>query len=177
MSNQEQQPPFSQDKNGLIAQIQASRRNLWLLIDSLSDADVTRLHDAQGWTTKDHLVHLALWQNGITALLHHQPRWTTMGLTYEEFRDGENSDTLNAILQPKYVHMTAQAVRQFVQDSQDALDATLASLSTEDLLKSYSFYQADDPDNTTFVVAYVIGNTAGHYEEHLTWIRGIALSQ
>ncbi len=173
MSEQEQQPEFPQNKDGLVAQIQTSRRALWSFVDGLSDDEMTALHDAQGWAIKDHLVHLALWQNGIAALLRRQPRWPAMGLTDAEARDSVNSDAINALLQPKYADMTAQDARQFLRDSQDALDAALAPLSTEDLLKSYSSYDPDESERDTFVVAYVIGNSCGHYEEHLPWTEAI----
>ncbi len=182
MNEQEQQPAFPQDpedpafpqdKDGLVGQIQATRRALWSLVDRLSDAEMTVLRDAQGWSVKDHLVHLALWQNGIAALLRRQPRWPAMGLTVAAARDSVDSDTINALLQPKHADMTAQDARQFLHDAQDALDAALDPLSTADLLKSYSSYQPDDPGHDTFVAAYVFGNSCGHYEEHLPWIEAI----
>jgi uncharacterized damage-inducible protein DinB len=176
MSEQEQ-PAFPRNKDGLVAQIQAARLALWSFVDSLSDADMTTLRDAQGWAVKDHLVHLALWQNGIAALLRHQPRWPAMGLTAEEARNSADADAINTLLQPRHADMTAQSVRQFLRDSQDALDVALAPLSTEDLHKSYSSFQPDEPDKDTIVAAYVIGDSCGHYEEHLPWMEAITQSK
>ena len=177
MSEQEQEPTYPQNKDGLVAQIQAARHALWSFVDTLSDADMTTLRDAEGWSVKNHLVHLALWQNGIAALLRHEPRWPAMGVTREEARDCADDDALNALMQQRHADMTAQAARQFLRDSQDALDTALAPLSTEDLLKSYSSYGPDEPDNDLFVAGYVLGNSCGHYEAHLPWIEAIIQSK
>jgi uncharacterized damage-inducible protein DinB len=175
MSEQEQ--AFPQNKDGLVAQIQAGRRSLWSHVDSLSDADMTAIRDAQGWAVKDHLVHLALWQKGIAALLRHEPRWPAMGVTVEEARNSTDSDAINALLQPRYADLTVQAARQMLRDSEEALDAALAPLSTEDLLKSYASYNPDESDRDAFVAGYVLGNSCGHYEEHLPWIAAITQSK
>ena len=100
-----------------------------------------------------------------------------MGLTDEEARNSADADAINALLQPRYADMTAQAARQLLRDAEDALDAALAPLSTEDLLKSYASYDPDEPERNAFVAGYVLGNSSGHYEEHLPWIEAITQSK
>jgi hypothetical protein len=168
------QPPEQQTKEWLLDQIQASRRDLWALVDTLSDADITTRHDAQGWAVADHLVHLALWQDGIAALLQHQPRWAAMGLTKEQVQNAADDDALNALMHAQHANISGTDARQLLRSAQDALDAALAPLSTEDLNQSYATYAPDAPENATPVGAYIMGNSAGHYAQHLPWIAAIA---
>jgi hypothetical protein len=169
MSEPEQQPT----KEDLIAQLHTSRHDLWALVETLSDADSVRLHDDQGWSVVDHLVHVAVWQNGIAALLRHQSRWDAMGLSAEEVQRAADGDALNAVLQSKFASMSAPDARQFLRTTEQALDAALAPLSTEDINKSYAFYAAEASDNATAVGAYIMGNSVEHYAEHLPWIEAI----
>jgi len=52
----------------------------------------------------------------------------------------------------------------------------LAPMTDADLLKSYSHYQPDEPgdDDGRPASDVIYGNSAGHFAEHLGWIKSLA---
>ena len=52
---------------------------------------------------------------------------------------------------------------------------TLAGLSDEDLFKTYSYYQPDEPgdDSGDPILNWIMGNTYEHYAEHQAWIEAL----
>ena len=93
-----------------------------------------------------------------------------MGLTPHEMRRWAEGDAINALLHQRHASLPASQARAMLRESEARLDSALAPLATADLLNSYASYQPDEPEKTTFVAAYVLGNTCEHYEEHLPWI-------
>ena len=49
----------------------------------------------------------------------------------------------------------------------------IASMSDEDLMRPYRYYEFASMEDRP-VVGWLVGNTFGHYDEHLPWIRAIA---
>ena len=68
-------------------------------LDSLTEEQMTERTDAAGWTVKDHLAHLIPWEQGMIALLKHEPRYAAMGV---DVRKHEDEDELNEILRAPY---------------------------------------------------------------------------
>ena len=51
-------------KNKLLADIEREWGALNQTLGHLNESQITGLHDPQGWSVKDHLVHLAFWERG-----------------------------------------------------------------------------------------------------------------
>jgi hypothetical protein len=145
----------------------------WQPLDDLAGGlDSNRLQTpvADGWTVKDHLIHLASWEESLLALLESRDRAAAMGAPGLE--EG-GADAINAA-----VHMQhrddapEEAVSRFVETHRRLLDR-LGQLSDEDLSRPYSYFQpdADGPDDPRPVSGWIAGNTFEHYEEHLAYIR------
>ncbi len=90
--------------------------------------------------------------------------------------DDITEDELNEILRKQYQSIAMTDVRERLSQTHRELQSVIASLETEDLLKTYSHYQPDEPgdDSGEPVLRWVIGNSGGHYLEHLPWIRALA---
>lgn len=161
----------------LIEKIHAARQSLWSFIANLRDDDLVTWCDDVGWSVKDHLVHLALWQNGITATLRRQSRGAAMGITGAEYDSSANMDDLNALMRSRYAHLTPGEVKAMLQRAEEDFDAAIARYSIEDLQQGYGTFEVDNPDDTTPMIAYIIGNTYEHYAEHLPWIQAIISHQ
>ncbi|MGH8525634.1 MAG: ClbS/DfsB family four-helix bundle protein, partial [Gammaproteobacteria bacterium] len=131
--------------------------------------------DQGGWTVKDHLAHLVTWEQGIIALLKHEPRYPAMGTDLETVRD-KNEDALNDFLRAPYETATLADVRDRLRKTHDELAAVVASLEPDALLRTYSHYQPDEPgtDSGEPVLRWVVGNSGGHYLEHLPWIQQLS---
>jgi hypothetical protein len=158
-------------KAEVVAKINQGRARLEELIAPLAEDRLAAL-GPDGWSAKDHLIHLAAWQQGIAALLRQQPRYQAMGLDYET-RAANSEDAFNAIIHERSKHLTpAEAVRRFRRSCDDLL-AAIGEITDADLRRTYSYYQPDEPgeDSGTPITSWVAGNSYAHYAEHEEWIR------
>jgi uncharacterized protein (TIGR03083 family) len=147
-------------------------------LDLLTEAQMTERTDQVGWTVKDHLAHLIPWERGMIALLKHEPRYAAMGV---DVAQREDEDQLNETLRAPYRSASLSDVRERLRETHEELTAVVATLGPDDLFKTYSHYQQDDEraarlgdDTGEPVLRWVIGNSSGHYLEHLPWIRQLA---
>jgi hypothetical protein len=142
-------------------------------LDSLSEDQMTERQDDVGWTVKDHLAHLIPWERGMIALLRHEPRYAAMGVDVAQHED---EDQLNEILREPYRRASLAEVRESLRKTHEELAALVESLGPDDLFKTYSYYQPDEPgdDRGDPVLRWVVGNSSGHYLEHLPWIQRLA---
>src|SRR5688572_25512497 len=92
-------PALPTTKAELIDQLANGRKHLEELIASLSEDQLMR-YGSDGWSVKDHLAHLAMWEVGMAALLRKQPRWEAMGLDREAVAQ-HDTHVMNAIIDRK----------------------------------------------------------------------------
>jgi uncharacterized protein (TIGR03083 family) len=143
-------------------------------LDSLTEEQMTERTDDAGWTVKDHLAHLAVWERGITALLRLEPRYEAMGLDKAAVESNDEGE-LNRMLRAQFQPAPLSDVRDTLRVVHEELSRLVDSLPPDDLLKTYSHYQPDEPgQDSEPVLRWVAGNSSGHYLEHLPWIKRIA---
>jgi len=167
-------------KEEFLSQLNTAQTMFEQTVNALSDAQLTELKDHAGWSVKDHLVHLAAWEQGIAALLRKQPRYEAMGLTLGiVLQNSGNDDVLNELMRQKVSHRTLADTRAALRQSHADLLAAMALLSFEDLFRPYSHYQPNEPDEDDGrpIIGWIIGNSGGHYLEHLEWIKAFVKSQ
>ncbi|MCK6580723.1 MAG: DinB family protein [Anaerolineae bacterium] len=138
---------------------------------AMSDAVLTQPTDAAGWTIKDHVMHLAVWEGGVTALLDHAPRLKGMGVESVTWADG--IDAINGAIQQQHRDLPLADVLRAFEANHRRLIARVETLSEEDLQRPYRYYQPDS-QRTDPLVNALVHNTYAHYEEHLPWIDAIA---
>jgi uncharacterized damage-inducible protein DinB len=170
---------FPGSKEVFLERLGYGRQKLWEFIDSLTEDEMTARRDSAGWAIKDHLIHLALYEKGMTALLTYQPRWPVMGVDEQIAFNAEGFDELNAVLFQQNKDLSVSEVLSILRHEQKALSDTINQKSYDDLLKTYSHYQPDEPgeDSGRPILDWVIGNTYEHYEEHLPWMKVILNNQ
>ncbi len=140
-------------------------------LKTLAEQQMTVPGDDVGWTVKDHIVHLAAWEDGIAALLAGQSRRERMGVDQETWKSGD-FDRINAVIQAQHKGKSLAEARKMLEDAHQRLVDGVRQLSDQDLLRPYrSFDQNSTSDNPIF--ASIVGNSYGHYEEHKPWIEGI----
>ncbi|MCE7945801.1 MAG: ClbS/DfsB family four-helix bundle protein [Chloroflexi bacterium CFX4] len=136
---------------------------------TLSEHQLTVPTDLAGWTVKDHIMHLAMWENGVNAVLNRQPRLAAMGVDSEAWLP---TDEINARIQQRFSGLPLADVLNTFQEVHVRLMATLEVIPEADLMLPYRHYvpgsQRDDP-----VFYLIVGNTFEHYDEHTPWIRAI----
>jgi uncharacterized protein (TIGR03083 family) len=140
----------------------------------LSERQLTTPDPEEGWSVKDHLAHMAAWENGMTALLKREPRYPAMGVSLEQVQ-ANDMDQVNQIMYRQHKDRPLAEVRAFFDKAHNDLRAAVAGLQDADLQRTYSHFQPDEPgeDNGTPIVAFLVGNSFGHYEEHIPWINNV----
>lgn len=168
---------FPKDKDELVRYIAEGYEEVNALIGSLTGDELNR-PGGEGWSIKDHLAHLAAWEAGIVALLNRQPRWDAMGLS-EEIVENNDETSMNDLVHERVTRLSADEVRAWFADVHTAMLDTLSRLTTEDVLRPYADYEVGTRGraNQQMVASSIIGNTYGHYAEHLEWMRQLLTAQ
>ena len=145
---------------------------LQTFIASLTPAQMTQPADAAGWTVKDHLIHLALWQDGISALLVGESRAAGMEISQTLWDSEADTDTINAEMQltHKDIHLDEVLIR--LQKSREKLLAALGKMKDEDLMLPYQHFDKNRVRDYP-IFAYIVGNSFEHYREHIPWMQAI----
>lgn len=158
-------------KDELLKDIQYGWRELQAFMAGLSDADWTANTDPAGWTVKDHLIHLAVWEDGMAELLQGRPRWERMGLPPES-ASSRDFDVMNAVIQQANKDKSSAEVKQALNDAHANMLRALQPMSDEDLYRNYNHYLTD-PTRDAPVINWVIGDTYDHYAAHIPWMQVI----
>jgi len=135
------------------------------LMDIITRLDATQMNtpDAGGWSPKDNLAHLAEWikvQMGYH--MDRRPAHEVMGLPKELFPEDWDFDVINRALFERNRDRTAQDILGELKQVYAQILERLTSMPFEELLKPRWPEYPDSPP----VLAYVMGNTSGHFEEH-----------
>ena len=160
-------------KEVLLARIEKGWNALQAYLMTLSYEQATIPTDAAGWTVKDHLTHLAIWEDGINALLDKQPRAEHMGITRELYETGDY-DAINEVIRQQNKDIGLMELRDKFFAVHARLTEKVGTLYDSDLqLLPYHYYQ---PDSTWTdpVIRWIKMNTYEHYAEHTLWIAAIA---
>lgn len=162
------------DKAELLDRIERARASVDDVIGGLGDVQLVAPGPDGGWSVKDHLAHLAVWEAGMAALLQRRPRYAAMQLDENAYLSTDE-DGLNAIIHQQNQGRSLGAVRAAVREAQRELLTALGSLTDADLFKTYSHYQPDEAgeDSGAPIVGWIAGNTYEHYDEHRAWIEAL----
>jgi hypothetical protein len=158
-------------KAELLDNIQKSWDKVNAFLATLTDAQKTQLMDAGGWTVKDHVIHMAAWEDGVTALLDKKDRRIYMDIEKDIWKSGD--DPINAVLQKRYKDLTWAEVEQKRQAIHDKLLKQIDTLDEKTLQGPYTAYNPDSPSKRA-ITEYINGGTFEHYDTHIPWMAAIA---
>jgi uncharacterized protein (TIGR03083 family) len=158
-------------KAELLKHMQDGWDELQAYIQSLTEAQMTGPSDAAGWTVKDHLIHVAMWEDDILALLQKRSRHEHLGIDEASWKSGD-FDRMNAIIQQRYRDTPLDQVLQTSRAVHEHLVEIIQSMTDQDLHRSYSDYQPE-PDQDRPVIGWIIGATYEHYREHIACMNAI----
>lgn len=159
----------------LLNRIQRARTVWEEEIARYSEEQLTTLQDEGGWTAKDHIAHVAVWERGLAHLLRHEPRHKAMGLDEQTWRTAAHPDGYNAVIHRQHKDRPLEEVLLFSRHAHDEMLASLKALAYDDLFKTYTDYQPDEPgeDSGTPIIAWILETYEEHYPEHLKFIQEI----
>ena len=164
-------PSDPHTKAELLERIEPSWAAFQQLIGRLNERELTASTGDDGWSVKDYIVHLTVWEQSVVNLLRSEPRHLGLGVDEETYLTVDE-DGLNAIIYERNKDRPlADVLSAFHKTHQDFL-ATLEPLSDAELLRTYSEYLPDEPGEDTGepVILRLGGNTYAHYDSHLKWI-------
>lgn len=132
------------------------------------------LKDAQGWSVKDHLVHLAAWENSVAYLLQGKPRHEGLGIEQYIYSLGD-FDVMNDAIQKKNQTVTYRKAYGRLQEVHARLMALIDGMDDASLLKPYRAFLPDEPGEGEGppVVNLIYSDTSSHFNEHLEWIKDL----
>ncbi len=158
----------------LLADIEHTWAALNAALDHLTEAQMTALKDAQGWSVKDHLIHLTTWERSVVFFLQGKPRHAGLGVEEAFYLKGSDDDINAVIFQQCKDLPLLEALAQF-RDVHQQLLTLLSSLTEADLQKPYRHYLPDEPGDGDGppAINVVYGNSANHFAEHLVWIEAL----
>jgi hypothetical protein len=158
-------------KTELLARIERGWDEFKTYIKTLTDSQLTTPTDAAGWTAKDHLTHIAVWEDGTFAIFQGLDRPEYMGVDKATW-DSHDYDKINAVIQQRHKNKSLAETMTMLNETHRRVVDKLQSLSDEELQRPYNHYQpgssADAP-----AINWVTGNTYEHYAEHIPWIDAI----
>ncbi|RMG81047.1 MAG: ClbS/DfsB family four-helix bundle protein [Chloroflexi bacterium] len=157
-------------KADLIAHIERdwALTNEWL--NSLSEAQWTTIKNPDGWTIKDHVAHLAVWERCVIGIFHGQPYHITLNIPELVFLSG-NFDAMNAIIYQAHKDAPLEQVRAHFQATHNEVMQLLVPLTDADMHKTYSDYIPSKPGHHIPIIDIIYACTAHHYREHLGWMQ------
>jgi hypothetical protein len=155
-------------RENLLQQIESSWNAFLSDLSALTEEQLTRPTDAGGWTVKDHVIHVAIWEQAALALLERRSRRDAMDIPQAVW-DTHEDDPINAFIQQRYQAMPLSDVMQTLHQNHDRLLTKLATLSEADLLLPYRHYNADSDDEHPLMM-WLPYDTLHHYNDHKKWI-------
>jgi len=158
-------------KAELISNIERGWDDFQAYLKTLSEAQLTGPTDAVGWTVKDHLGHLAAWEDSVYAILTRQPRREHMGVDRDTWKTGD-FDKINAVLRARYAGQSLAEIRSQLETVHQRVMAQIQLLSDDDLGKPFNTFQPGST-NEAPVIGVIMGNTYDHYAEHKGWIAAL----
>jgi uncharacterized protein (TIGR03083 family) len=151
----------------LMDRIHRSRQALEKVINPLGPEQLSSPGPAEGWAIKDHLAHLAAWEQFMLRhYIHDMAPHEAMGVDEETMRAADETG-INDILYSRNKHRPIDEVLAEFHHSYQEVLSTLEAMSFDDLMKARFL---DDPEKRP-TLTWVAGNTYGHYAEHTLWIK------
>jgi hypothetical protein len=159
-------------KAELLATIDPAWIALHTALDRLSDSQMTTIQDAQGWTVKDHIIHLAAWERSVVFFLQGEPRYAGLGVDQALFKNG-TFDEINAAIFQQHKEMPLAEAMMQLHTVHKRLIALLGPLADADLQKPYREYMPDAIGDDRLAIDVIYDNTTDHFKEHLDWIEAM----
>lgn len=158
-------------KAELLTEIEQAWTTLNSRLDQLTEDQMTKFTDAEGWAVKDHITHLAMWERSITFFLQGKSRSDGLGVDEDLYLNG-GYDAINAVIQQQHRDLSSAAAREQLREMHQQLLALLRPLTDADLQKPYRHYLPDEPGEGggRSAMNLIYANTANHFREHLGWI-------
>jgi hypothetical protein len=138
----------------MLTEFDAAFARLERTVKGLDDRRLTEIRDPAGWAAKDHLMHVALWEQSLLASLDGKPRHQALGV--DASTDGsEDYDAINAQIFAATRHRPLKEVLDALRTTHAATRARLAA-----------------PAPASALVKDIPGYIE-HFDQHRGWIEAL----
>lgn len=166
------QAALPQTVTELLRRIDAEWAGYQGALADLADTDLLAPRPPEGWSLKDHIAHVAAWEQGIAGLLSRAPRWQSMGVDPDTLAE-PGVDGLNAAVMALHREQPLEEVRAMATAAHARAREVIAGLSDADLSRPYSDF---DPAERRFdtsgpILRTIVDDTYEHYADHNEWLR------
>lgn len=159
-------------RTDLLKQLNSGWNEFLTCVASLNEEQLTRPTDAEGWTAKDHIIHIAMFDLAELAVLERKSKRDSLNITQEIWLRGDD-DEINAVIQQRYRDMPLDEVMQTLHQSHERLLKKLDTMTEADFLLPYRHYQSDSSDERA-LREWFPWDTFYHYRDHIPWIVAIS---
>ena len=140
----------------LLAHHERAFAELEQTVKRLDERQLTEIRDPAGWSAKDHLIHVALWEQALLASVDGRPRHHALGIDAST-DDSSDWDALNALIFANTKDRKLADVLETLRRTHAETRARLAAA------------ERDGGEPGQKLLADVPGYTE-HYEQHRGWI-------
>jgi len=159
-------------KVDLLERIDRSFTRVELFVRSLT-ADQLTSPGPSGWSIKDHLAHMAVWELGVVEHLNGRNRYAAMQVE-EAASQGKSEEDINELIYRQNRGLTLSEVMDLFRRSHQEMVRTLETFGDADLVKPYDSFLPEGGrgrGSQNPVLNTITGNTYEHFDEHLGWIQ------
>lgn len=154
------------------ASIDAAWKDLHAFLAAVTPDQASK-RDQAGWSVKDHVMHLAVWEDSVAILFRGGRRHEALGIDEPLYTAG-NFDAINEVIK---VRLEGAALQETIRDLQRAhrqLVGHLRTLRDADLnAKAREFFPQAPGNDDRPLSSLIWDNTGGHFTEHLEWMRAL----
>jgi hypothetical protein len=125
------------------------------------------------WSPKDHVAHVAAWEEYMLAILEKRDRHRSMDVG--DLRGKETDEINDAVFQARR-NLTPDEVQTSLAESHRKVRAAIEALSDSDLQRPRSDFQPDIEDDEAgdeTLLDEIEWNTWGHYDKHIEWLTAL----
>ena len=156
----------------LAASIDAAWRDLHSFLVAVTPAQASK-RDPAGWSVKDHVAHLGVWEDSVAILFRGGRRHEALGIE-ELFYTAASFDEINEVIR---VHLEGTELQEAIRTLEGAhgqLMGHLRALRDADLnSKVRKFLPRAPRDDDRSLASFIWDNTSRHFTEHLEWMRDL----
>jgi hypothetical protein len=154
-------------KAALLQGIREERKRLEDALKGISPSDMAKASHPDAWSVKDNLAHISAWEKkllkwyetGLRGEKQTMPQWSQPGLI----------DEINLKIYQLNRDRQLDDVLQEFKESYEQILTTVESIPEDGMFTSGKY----DWTGKGTLADYIMGNTCGHYAEHLKMIEAV----
>lgn len=164
-------PKHVMSKAQLLTKLERAWDALQRTIAGAEAEDLMSRTDPAGWSSKDHLAHLAAWANSVLVMVRDgRPQREGLGIDQAVLETGD-FDAQNEIIRQQTVDWPLDKVTSRLAEVHQGLVSAVHGMSDDDLLRPASDFVEGGP--SAGILQYLDGDGPNHYDEHRGYIERI----